>query len=68
MRVREREEKNTSEKQLSTQVDKYGPSMPTKTIRVFSGTQISGGEYSETNMDKYCPSMPTKTIIVFNGS
>jgi hypothetical protein len=30
-------------------MDKYGPTMPTKTIRVFSGSRIFGGEYSETN-------------------
>ncbi len=29
-------------------MDKYGPTMPTKTIRVFSGPRIYGGEYSET--------------------
>ena len=48
-------------------MDKYGPNMPTKTIRVFTRHQISGGEYLETNMDKYGPTMATKTIGVFSG-
>ena len=37
-----------------------------KTIRVFTGPQISGGEYSETNLNYYGPTMPTKTIRVFS--
>ena len=49
-------------------MDNYGPSMPTKTIRVFTKPQIFGGEYSETNLNYYSPTMPTKTIRVFSGS
>ena len=39
VRVKECEEKNTSEKQFSIQEDKYGPSMRTKTTKVFSGPE-----------------------------